>query len=151
LIRRERWTLQADAFGMRRLEGTIDRFLRDTSRGFIGATHYVTPTTARRRCRESRTRARDLREAVGRNLRMNRRMQSDLRPHHSETGRTSHIGSGPRPCENSISFGRNAVRSTNFCVYSFSVRPHASKIMVRFYRAEFSHSLGQELPSFAFA
>jgi hypothetical protein len=39
------------------------------------------------------------------------------------------------------------VRSTNFCVYSFSVRPHASKIMVRFYRAEFSHSLGPRLPS----
>jgi len=27
------------------------------------------------------------------------------------------------------------------------VRPHASKIMVRFYRAEFSHSLGPYLPS----
>jgi hypothetical protein len=50
---------------------------------------------------------------------------------------------GPRPCENSIRFGRNAARSTNFCVYSFSVSPHASKIMVRIYRAEFSHSLGQ--------
>jgi hypothetical protein len=36
------------------------------------------------------------------------------------------------------------VRSTNFCAYSFSVRPHASKIVVRFYRAEFSHSLGHE-------
>jgi hypothetical protein len=31
----------------------------------------------------------------------------------------------------------NAARSTNFCVYSFSVRPHTSKIMVRIYRAEF--------------
>jgi hypothetical protein len=50
-------------------------------------------------------------------------------------------GSGTRLCENSISFSRNAVRSTNFCVYSFSVRPHASKIMVRIHRAEFSHSL----------
>jgi len=36
------------------------------------------------------------------------------------------------------------VRRTNFCVYSFSVRPDASKIMVRIYRAEFSHSLGQK-------
>src|SRR6516162_8208778 len=31
---------------------------------------------------------------------------------------------------------------TIFCVFSLSVRPHISKFMVRFYRAEFSHSLG---------
>src|SRR6516165_1842913 len=32
--------------------------------------------------------------------------------------------------------------ATIFCVFSLSVRPHISKFMVRFYRAEFSHSLG---------
>jgi hypothetical protein len=36
----------------------------------------------------------------------------------------------------------NTVWITNFCVYSFSTRPDASKIVGRFYRAEFSHSLG---------
>jgi hypothetical protein len=51
---------------------------------------------------------------------------------------------GPRLCENSIGIGPNAVLTTNFCDYSFSTRPHASKITVRFYRAEFSHSLGRE-------
>jgi hypothetical protein len=39
------------------------------------------------------------------------------------------------------------VRRTNFCVYSFCVRPHASKIVVRIYREEFSHSLDPELSS----
>jgi hypothetical protein len=52
------------------------------------------------------------------------------------------FGYGSRLCENLIRFGPNAVGTTNFCVYSFSVRLHTSKIMVRFYRTELSHSLG---------
>jgi hypothetical protein len=36
--------------------------------------------------------------------------------------------------------------STNFRIFLLSTRPYASKFMVRFYRAEFSHSLGQTRP-----
>jgi hypothetical protein len=45
---------------------------------------------------------------------------------------TLDVSYGSRLCENSISIGPNAVRTANFCVYSFSARPQASKIMVRF-------------------
>jgi hypothetical protein len=38
-------------------------------------------------------------------------------------------------------------RSTNFRIFLLSARPYASKFMVRFYRAEFSHGLGRGLPS----